>query len=58
MNKIENAIKNMWVLCHNGINIFHITELKIGENLETGQPYIECFDTEEELQKKINVLNK
>lgn len=58
MNIIENATKNMWVLCHNGKDIFHIAELQIGQNLETGQPYMECFDTEEQLQAQIQNLQE
>lgn len=58
MNKIENATKNMWVLCHNGIDIFHTVELQIGQNLSTGQPYMESFDTEEQLQQRIIILEQ
>ena len=57
MNTIDNITKTTWVLCHNEIDIFHISKLEIGNKLETGQPFAEQFDTEEELEARINELN-
>ena len=57
MHTIDNVTETKWVLCHNSTDIFHIVKLEIGNKLETGQPYIEEFDTEEQLEQRINELN-
>lgn len=57
MHTIDNITETKWVLCHNSAHIFHIVKLEIGNKLETGQPYIEEFDTEEQLEQRINEIN-
>jgi hypothetical protein len=37
-----------WFLCHNGIDVFHYGFAEEGTALDSGQPIIELFDTEQE----------
>ena len=57
MYKIDNITKETWVLCHNGINVFHIVNLQVGNKLETGQEFVEQFDIKEGLEARVNTLN-
>jgi len=54
--ELQNASKETWVLCHNSVDVFHIFHLQVGEGVETGQPDLEQFDTEEELEQRLTVL--
>jgi len=38
-----------YYLAHNLINVFHYRSLYDGQVVTTGQPYLEYFDTEQEL---------
>lgn len=58
MHSIENSTENLWVVCHNGTGeIIHVAEVFTGGNLQTGQPYMETFATEEEMNSRILELN-
>jgi hypothetical protein len=48
MHEIKNAQVEKWVVCHNGVDVFHLSNLKVGGNLSSGQPQMEQFDTEEQ----------
>ena len=56
MNSINNISSTKWVICHNEVDVFHIVKLEVGSKLETGQPFVEQFDTEQELETRINTL--
>jgi hypothetical protein len=56
MNILEKVNKETWVLCHNSIDIFHIIKLEPNGSIESGQPELEQFDTEEELEQRLTVL--
>jgi len=57
MNEIKNSTEEKWVLCHNGFDIFHVSLIKIGGNLSSGQPNLEKFDTKEQLVARVKELN-
>ena len=58
MHIIENSTEHLWVLCHDGTGeIIHTIELLIGNTIETGQPYMETFTTEEDMNSRILELN-
>ena len=47
-----------YFLAHNGINIFHTGSLINGEEVTTGQPYLEFFDTLEQLTTRLTEYNQ
>jgi hypothetical protein len=47
-----------YFLAHNGINIFHTGSLINGEEVTTGQPYLEYFDTLEKLIARLKEYNQ
>ena len=58
MHTIENSTEHLWVVCHDGTGeIIHPVEVLIGSNLETGQPYMETFTTEEDMKARVLELN-
>jgi len=57
MNILEKVTKETWVLCHNLIDVFHVFKLEVNSSVETGQPELEQFDTEVELEQRINEIN-
>lgn len=38
----------VWYIAHNGTDIFHPGILEAGQQVETGQPYLEIFESEED----------
>lgn len=56
MNTIQNSQEEKWVLCHNGLDIFHIGHIKIGGNLSSGQPIMELFDTQEQAVNRVKEI--
>jgi hypothetical protein len=38
-----------WVVAHNNIDIFHVSEVQPQNCFTTGQPYMDVFDTKEDL---------
>jgi hypothetical protein len=56
MNTIDNVSKETWVLCHNSVDVFHIVHLQVGNSVQTGQPNLEQFETEAELEQRLTVL--
>lgn len=50
---IDDKLDGKWVLCHNNVDVFHIIQVQKGQTLQTGQPVVEVFDTDEELKNKI-----
>jgi hypothetical protein len=57
MNTIVNSQNECWALCHNNIDIFHVVQVFVGNTLETEQPYLEKFSTEEETKNRILEIN-
>ena len=47
-----------YFLAHNGINIFHYTRIQQNQFVTTGQPFLEYFNTEEELMARLLELNQ
>jgi hypothetical protein len=43
-----------YYLAHNEIDVFHYGELKDGQVIETGQPYLEFFDNLNDLKIRVN----
>jgi len=57
MQSIINNDVEKWVLCHNNIDVFHIVHLPIGSSIETGQEFLEVFETEEQVKNRILEIN-
>lgn len=51
------AKKEIFVVCHNGVDIIHFIELQNGNKLSTSQKFVEEFSTLEEAKKRINELS-
>ena len=47
-----------YFLAHNGIDIFHSGKLEEGSEVTTGQPYLEYFNTLEELIARLKEYNQ
>ena len=45
-----------WVLCHNSEDVFHISQLEAGDTIQTGQPELEVFQAEEDLENRLAEL--
>lgn len=56
MNTIQNSQEEKWVVCHNGVDIFHVVNVKIGGNLSSGQPIMETFDTEKQAVSRVTEM--
>lgn len=42
-----------YFLAHNGTDVFHYAQLLEGQQIETGQPFLEYFDTLDELKQRL-----
>jgi hypothetical protein len=38
-----------WIVAHNNIDVFHVSEVHPNNCFATGQPYMDVFDTKDEL---------
>jgi len=45
-----------YFLAHNEIDVFHYGELLEGQVIETGQPFLEYFNTLDELKDRLAIL--
>ena len=45
-----------YFLAHNEIDVFHYGELLEGQVIETGQPFLEYFNTLDELKDRLVIL--
>lgn len=52
------AIRDLYVICHNNLDIIHCIYLKKGHKLTTGQPFIEERATLEEAEGRVNQIAK
>lgn len=57
MITINDHTSTKYVVAHNGVDVFHIVKLEVGQELSSGQPYVDAFDTEEELSSKLADLS-
>ena len=46
-----------YYLAHNEIDVFHYGKLEDGQEIETGQPVLEFFETIDTLNERLNVFN-
>ncbi len=56
MSLILTAESDLYYICHNNVDVCHSGFLPTGLCLETGQPFRETFDTEEEMKARIEEL--
>ena len=49
--------KDTWFIAHNSVDIFHYGFVEKDKALDTGQPILEEFDTEEEWLVRLSELN-
>lgn len=52
INTTENSI--WWLAYNTGSNIYHYGEISPGLRVSTGQPILEHFNTEEELEVRVD----
>jgi len=50
---VEN---NMWYISHNGVDIYHHGDVKVGQQLTSSQPYFETFLVEQDYINRCNEL--
>jgi len=48
--------QSVWFIAHNSADIVHVGELSPGLSVETGQPELETFDSEEEWNNRKQAL--
>jgi len=53
MKEIQKSNKKVWVIAHDSSSIFHPIELESGLALSTGQPFLEQYETEEEMSDRL-----
>lgn len=57
MEEFKNITENSkYYLAHDGLDIFHYGELLSSQVVATGQPFLEIFNTENELNDRLNEL--
>jgi hypothetical protein len=49
MHTIEYPTTAKWVVAHNGNDIFHFSLVEPQNSFSTGQPFMDIFDSKEEL---------
>jgi hypothetical protein len=49
MHTLNYPETTKWVVSHNNEDVFHVSEVKPNNCLLTGQPFMEIFDSEEEM---------
>lgn len=49
MHTLNYPETTKWVVSHNNDNVFHVSEVKPNNCLLTGQPFMEVFDSREEM---------
>jgi hypothetical protein len=50
------ATQECFLLCHNGVDVFHCVHLLLGNKSVTGQPIQETFPTKDELIVRLQEL--
>lgn len=55
---IKDLDRKVWVIAHNGQDVYHIGEVEAGSEFVTGLPVLEMYDTEEEMAEMINSYKK
>jgi hypothetical protein len=48
--------KDTWFIAHNGEDIFHVGMSEKGTALDSGQPYLETFENEQEWKARCEEL--
>jgi hypothetical protein len=56
MKEIKGKSEKVWAIAHNADTTFHPIELQAGLTLSTGQPFLEEFETEEEMVARLTEL--
>ena len=57
MKEFKNETEQIkWGLSHNEKDVFHLLKLNPGNQVVTGQEFLEIFDTEEELESRVTEL--
>lgn len=49
MHTLNYPLSTKWVVAHNGEDIYHTSIVEPQNCFATGQPYLEVFDSEEDL---------
>ncbi len=49
---------NNFYLAHNGVNVFHYSNLQQNQIVTTGQPFLEYFETEQQLIDRLLELGQ
>lgn len=49
MHTLNRPESTKWVVAHNNVDVFHASEVGPNNSLLTGQPFMEVFDSKEEM---------
>ena len=49
MHTLSHPSSTKWVVSHNNVDVFHASEVSPNNCLITGQPFMEVFDSKEEM---------
>jgi hypothetical protein len=49
MYTLSHPETTKWVVAHNNDDVFHVSEVKPNNCILTGQPFMEVFDSKEEM---------
>jgi hypothetical protein len=49
MHTLNHPETTKWVVAHNNVDIFHVSEVSPNNCVLTGQPFMEVFDSKEEM---------
>lgn len=49
MHTLNYPLSTKWVVAHNNDNVFHVSIVEPQNCFTTGQPFMEVFDTKEEI---------
>lgn len=57
MNEIKQAEEKLWVIYHNGSDVFHLVNIEEGQQSTSGLPFMEIFDEEDSANLRMSELN-
>ena len=49
--------EKLYYIAHNGIDVFHVGEAEIGQEITTGQPFLETFENIADYESRLIDLN-
>jgi hypothetical protein len=53
IKEIKNHTSPVWAIAHDSNSVFHPAKLEVGQIMTTPQPFLERFDTEEDMLDRL-----